>query len=190
MMLYTIIDTILMFYDVYKFMKENPPAMQFIKEQVAKWADKAFNFVKDLCAFGKKLFIKIFIEGPKKLAKTYAHAWNFIFNPVSTITNKLNKNRYEADLLNIKNAVFYRLNSMKPEERAKYIKDRFDGNTKMLDKFRSLADDLTAKITKEEDSWWPDQKKISEWMALRQSIFEKMMKAAAEIGLNDFSKET
>ena len=55
MMIYTIVDTIVMFWDVYNFMKENPEAWTFMKEKVAEWAAKAFSFMKDLLAFGKKL---------------------------------------------------------------------------------------------------------------------------------------
>lgn len=83
MMIYTIVDTIVMFWDVYNFMKENPEAWTFMKEKVAEWASKAFNFTKDLLEFGKKLFRKIFIDGPKMLAKGVAHALNFVANPFS-----------------------------------------------------------------------------------------------------------
>ena len=83
MMIYTIVDTIVMFWDVYNFMKENPEAWTFMKEKVAEWAAKAFSFMKDLLAFGKNLFRKIYIDGPKMLAKGVAHMLNFVANPFS-----------------------------------------------------------------------------------------------------------
>ena len=94
MMIYKIVDTIVMFWDVYNFMKENPEAWTFMKEKVAEWASKAFNFMKDLLAFGKKLFRKIFIDGPKKLAKGVAHMLNFIANPFSRVKRAIQEAQY------------------------------------------------------------------------------------------------
>ena len=39
--------------------------------------------MKDLLAFGKKLFRKIYIDGPKMLAKGVAHMLHFVANTFS-----------------------------------------------------------------------------------------------------------
>ena len=59
MMIYTIVDTIMMVWEIYQLFKENPGLMDIVKEQVAEWASKAFSFFKDLAKWAGQFFAKI-----------------------------------------------------------------------------------------------------------------------------------
>lgn len=190
MMIYTIVDTIVMFWDVYNFMKENPEAWTFMKEKVAEWATKAFSFMKDLLAFGKKLFRKIFIDGPKKLAKGIAHMLNFVANPFSRAKRAIQESQYIKQLEEIKKERFKLFNSLDNDAKKKLFDESFKKSMQTLESIRLKADSLTKDIKEEQDSWWPNNSKVMKLMANRQELFKKMMELASTFGLEDFSSKT
>lgn len=187
MMIYTIVDTIYTFYEVYKFMKEEPAAWDFIKEEVAKWAAKAFNFIDGLRKKGKQLFYKLFIDGPKKLAKKVAHLYNFLLNPLSSAEKMLKNAAYARELIAIRDKNLIALNAMEEKKRAEFLKSNTKKLLEKVESLRSRAEKLTIKIEKEQSSWWPSNKKIIGWIDERQSIYRQMMDFASRVGLSSFA---
>lgn len=189
MMIYTIVDTIVTFWEVYKFMKENPQAWDYMKEQVVIWAKTAFNFVDDMLKIGKVWFKKIFIDGPKKIAKAYSHALNFLFNPISAGKRHAKQLIYQAQLNKIRDAGIERMKSSPRKDWLDFVNKNYKKNTAQINALRAKADPLTQAIEKESDSWWPNNKKISKWLEERQEYFLQMMKLSAQIGIFELSKE-
>jgi len=189
MMIYTIVDTIYTFYEVYKFMKEEPAAWDYMKEEVAKWAAKAFNFINDLLAAGKRWFYKVFIDGPKKLAKKVAHFYNFLLSPLSAAEKMLKNAAYARELNAIRDRNLAALDAMDDEKRAEFLKENTKSNLAEVDKLRPSAEKLTMKIEKEQSSWWPSNRKIIGWIDERQSFYRRMMDFASKVGLSSFASD-
>lgn len=189
LIIYNVIDTIITFWQLYTFFKENPAAFDYIKEEIVKFVKKSLNFIDGLCKAGKEFFIKYFIEGPKKMAKLYAHGLNFLLNPFSTMERLQKRAKYANELLKIRNEELEALAKLSAEDRAKLINKRWKSNIKEINALQNKAQTYTDKITSEEKSWWPSSKSIVGWMDARQAYFRLMARLAAQIGLTDFSKE-
>lgn len=185
----TIKDCIEIFNDIKDFLDKNPEVANAIKDGISEVLSKATDFFNSICDFGKKLFNKIFVEGPKKLAKAFTHALNFISNPFSAKSLNDAKNAQEAELISICDEEFSNLAKMPHEKRMQVIDDLLAKNESKIDGLRSKADELTKQIAEEEDSWWPSSKKILELTAKRHELFKEMTRFAAQAGLSEFTKQ-
>lgn len=139
MIIYNVIDTIITFWQLYTFFKENPAAFDYIKEEIVKFVKKSLNFIDGLCKAGKEFFIKYFIEGPKKMAKLYAHGLNFLLNPFSTMERLQKRAKYANELLKIRNEELEALAKLSAEERTKLINKRWKSNIKEINALQNKA---------------------------------------------------
>lgn len=185
----TVKDCIEIFNDIKDFLDKNPEVANAIKDGISEVISKAHDFFDAICSFGKKLFNKIFVEGPKKLAKAFTHALNFISNPFSARDLSNARNAQEAELISIRDEEFAKLAKMPNEERIKLLDKLLVENEAKIEDLRAKAIDLTKKISEEEDRWWPSSKKILQLTTQRHELFKQMARFAAQAGLSDFTKQ-
>lgn len=116
---------------------------------------------------GKVWFRKIFIDGPKKVAKAYSHAVNFLLNPISAGKRHAKQLIYQAQLNKIRDAGIERMKSSPRKDWLDFVNKNYKKNMAQINALRAKADPLTARIEEESDSWWPNNKKIAKWLEER-----------------------